>query len=66
MKELLDSIRAGKYTADQMEDIVYAIHAAYVDHNKDINEQLSEPLEYVADKMVQARRNATPLNVEGV
>lgn len=58
LADMLDSIRAGQYTASQMEDIVYAIHAAYVDHNETINEQISEPLEYVADAMVRARRNA--------
>lgn len=55
--QLLNTIRAGALTPSQMEDVVYAMHAAYVDHFEEIGNQLPTGLEDVADTMVVARKN---------
>lgn len=55
--KLLDAIRAGTLTPGQMEDVVYAMHSAYVDHHEAICNQLPTNLEDVADTMVLARKN---------
>jgi hypothetical protein len=55
--KLLSAIQAGALTPSQMEDVVYAMHSAYVDHHEAICEQLPTNLEDVADTMVTARNN---------
>jgi len=60
-QELLDAIRAGKFSPSQMEDMTYAMHSAYVDHFPGINSQIPVELEDVADTMVMARKNTEPL-----
>lgn len=54
---LINSIRGNQFTPSQMEDMVYAMHAAYVDFHESVNEQLPTSLEDVADTMVLARKN---------
>jgi hypothetical protein len=58
-EKLTEAIRAGALTPSQMEDVVYALHAAYVDHHEEICDQLPTNLEDVADTMVMARKNQT-------
>ena len=55
--QLLNAIRSGALTPSQMEDVVYALHSAYVDHHETICNQLPTSLEDVADTMVLARKN---------
>jgi carbamoylphosphate synthase large subunit len=57
LDRLTTAIRAGALTPSQMEDVVYAMHAAYVDHFQEIGDQLSTDLESVADFMVVARKS---------
>jgi uncharacterized protein YukJ len=59
-EKLKAAIEAGALTPDQMEDVVYAMHAAYVDHNEAINSHMSVSLEDVADAMLKARSNVDP------
>lgn len=54
---LIQQIEAGALTPSQMEDVAYAMNAAYVDFHSAINEQLPTSLEDVADTMVVARLN---------
>lgn len=56
-KKLIAAIEAGALTPSQMEDVVFAMHAAYVDHFEPICNQLSTSLEDFADGMVLARKN---------
>lgn len=63
-EKLTTAIRSGELTPSQMEDVVYALHSAYVDHHDDICNQLPTNLEDVADTMVVARKNSEPLDCE--
>ncbi len=62
--KLIAAIESGALTPAQMEDVVYAIHAAYVDHHEAICNQLPTSLEDVADTMVVARNNVEPFHWE--
>lgn len=56
-KALIDAIRANQFTPSQMEDMVYAMHSAYMDFHESVSNQLPTSLEDVADTMVVARSN---------
>lgn len=56
-KALINAIRANQFTPSQMEDMVYAMHSAYMDFHESVNDQLPTSLEDVADTMVLARKN---------
>ena len=56
-KQLVAAIRSNQFTPSQMEDMVYAMHSAYVDFHWSLNGQLPTSLEDVADTMVVARKN---------
>lgn len=56
-KALIDKIKANQFTPSQMEDMVYAMHSAYIDFHESVNDQLPTSLEDVADTMVLARKN---------
>jgi hypothetical protein len=54
---LIAQIRDNQFTPSQMEDMVYAMHSAYVDFHWAVNAQIPTNLEDVADTMVVARKN---------
>lgn len=64
-QKLLTAIRSGALSASQMEDVVYAMHAAYTDHEQGIDAWLSTGLEDFADTMVLARKTAEKFQLEG-
>lgn len=57
-EEVIAQIKSGLVTPTQMEDMVYAMEHAYQDRYPAEGAWLTEPMEYVADRMVKARENA--------
>ncbi len=55
---LLIQVRNGALTSGQMEDLVYAMHSAYMDHEPAISMWMPCTLEEFADSMVLARKNS--------
>ncbi len=64
VKELIEAIRAGALTPDQMEDVVMAMDDAYRAHHKHLYQHMSCDLRDVSDEMTIGRENTEALSWE--
>lgn len=62
--KLKEQIELGQLTPSQMEDLVYSMHAAYVEHYDDINVWIAKSLEDTADEMVMGRKVAALIEAD--
>jgi len=65
VQDIIAAIKSGSIDPDCMEDIVYAMHSAYIDHFDVIERHMPNDLESFADSMVIARRNTEAPIFEG-
>lgn len=64
--KLKEQIERGQLTPSQMEDLVYAMHAAYVDHFDDVAVWIAKSLEETADEMLMARTVAAHIEADAM
>lgn len=58
LQDVIKAIKAGQYTPDEMEDMVYAMEHSYEDHFPSIYHMVETSPERYADELVTARKLA--------